>query len=91
MSTPREIIADAIDGIADDYAEFPSSEVIAGIATEALTAGGYHILSDAELAARDNAVLEKAARRARECFDDEQAEADPAYVPSAIRALGRKA
>lgn len=85
MSTPREIIADAIDGIADDYAEFPSSEVIAGIVTEALTAAGFRILGPDEVDALD---------RLRARADAWPLNSDSARVSvrlGDLRALGRKA
>lgn len=54
----------------------------------ALSRAGFRILGPDEV---DPVTVEKAAERARECFDDPQAEAEPEYVPSAIRAIGRKA
>lgn len=48
---------------------------------------GYVILSPDEVRGIRDAALEEAARHARECFDDPQADADPDYLPNAIRSL----
>lgn len=52
-----------------------------------LNAAGYVILSPDEVRGIRDEALEEAAKRAHECFGDPQAEADPDYVPAAIRAL----
>lgn len=62
MTTPREIIADAkIDLFG------ATGETAADIIIETLTNAGYHIMTDADLAARDDAVLERAARELEMC------------------------
>ena len=83
MSDAREIIAKTIK-------ERPASPAVAvtNWIVYQLEAAGYRILGPDEV---DSVTLEKAAVCARECFDDPRADADPEYVPSAIRGLGRKA
>lgn len=53
MTDAREIIADAINSLPDDYSDFPPSEVIANKIANALTAANYRILGPDEVGALD--------------------------------------
>lgn len=72
MTSPREIIAKRIAG----------SNALAWVdkTIEALNAAGFHILSDADLQARDDAVLERAAVAAASHITEPGLSDNPAYV-----------
>lgn len=57
--TPREIIAEAV---CDCKKQALPPAAVAILIDDRLDSAGYHILSDADLAARDDAVLERAAK-----------------------------
>lgn len=80
----REIMAKVYSG-----APFPSKRTYDRVTDvlDALADAGYVILSPDEVRGIRDEALEEAAKRAHECFGDPQAEADPDYVPAAIRSL----
>lgn len=82
MNDVREVIAEAIPcNIV--YGRPQAADDI----MRALTSAGFRILGPDEI---DGTTVDKCAIRAKECFNDPQAEADPEYVSIAIRALKEK-
>lgn len=79
MTDAREIINAACHD-ANQYRD----RTYASAVIQSLTASGFRILGPDEI---DGSTVEKCAIRAKECFNDPQAEADPEYVSTAIRAL----
>lgn len=97
MTDAREIIADAINSLPDDYSDFPPSEVIANKIANALNIAGFRILGPDEV---DPVTVEKAAEAAenasmRVSYGILSQERDEPIlhrtaIASLIRALGRK-